>query len=266
MSEKDVPPRIVAGIDGSHAALGAAQWAADEAVRRNVPLHLVYATKPTHTTADDYYADVHHGQAALAAAKTALESADARITVDTAMVSGPVCQALIDESSGATMICVGSVGIGRYAQSVLGSTATELAKKADCPTAIIRVHEDISPGDTHWIIFAIKDPSDEAVSENAMAEAELRHAPVLALGDRRSCNTFDIQINELKRSHPDVHVYPVTEGADVAHFLKRHDEPVQLAVISSADADQLPQILGPYGQHRFHLFSNTPTSTLVVRP
>ncbi|MDT0551235.1 universal stress protein, partial [Streptomyces lonegramiae] len=54
MSEKDIPGRIVAGIDGSQAALSAAQWAADEAVCRNVPLRLVYATKPTHTSADDY--------------------------------------------------------------------------------------------------------------------------------------------------------------------------------------------------------------------
>ncbi|WP_280831060.1 universal stress protein [Mycolicibacterium frederiksbergense] len=264
MSEKHVPP-IVACVDGSQAALNAAQWAADEAVRRSVPLRLVYATKATHPSTDDYYADVHRGKKALATAKTAVGSAHTRVTVETAMVDGPVGQALIDESGHATMICVGSVGIGRYAQSILGSTATELAQKAECPTAIIRMHDDVAPGDIHWIIFAMKDPCDEAVIDNAMAEAALRHAPVLVLGEQRSGDTFDIQIAELKRRHPDVHLYPVINGDDIANFLKRHDEPVQLAVIGSSDTDQLPQILGPYGQHKFHLFNPAATSVLVVR-
>ncbi len=35
------------------------------------------------------------------------------------------------------MICVGSVGIGRYASSILGSTA-ERPKKAHCPVAVMR--------------------------------------------------------------------------------------------------------------------------------
>lgn len=265
MSEKNISARIVAGIDGSQAALSAAQWAADEAVWYNVPLRLVYATKPTHTSADDYYADVHRGRASLAAAKTAVESAGAGITVDTATVSGPVCQALIDESDGATMICVGSVGIGRYAQSVLGSTATALVEKALCPTAIIRECDDQSPGDIHWIIFAMKDPCDEAVIAHAMAEARMRHAPVLALGDRNSQAAFDIRIDELKQRYPDLHLYPLTNKADVARFLTKHDEPVQLAVISASDTDQLPQILGPFGHHAFHLFRRATSSVLVAR-
>lgn len=262
MSEKYLRAAIVVGIDGSRAALDAARWAADEAARRSAPLRLVYATKSTHSSADDYYADVHRGQAALAAAKTACESGDARATAESAIVSGPAGQALIDESDGATLICVGTAGIGRYAQSVLGSTVIELAKKSHCPTAIIRVRDGLLPGDIHWIIFTMKDPGDEAVAVHAMSEARLRDAPVLALGNRGSA--FGIAVDALRRRYPDVHLYPVTDHADVAQFLREHDEPVQLAVISAADSDQLPQILGPFGHHAFHLSRHATSSALVI--
>ena len=38
---------VVVGIDGSRAAVGAALWAVDEAVSRDIPLRLVYAIEPS---------------------------------------------------------------------------------------------------------------------------------------------------------------------------------------------------------------------------
>ena len=38
---------LVVGIDGSEASLEAVDWAADEAVRHDVPLHLVHAAART---------------------------------------------------------------------------------------------------------------------------------------------------------------------------------------------------------------------------
>ena len=42
------PRSIVVGIDGSKAALRAAYWAVDEAVKRDVPLRLLYAIDADH--------------------------------------------------------------------------------------------------------------------------------------------------------------------------------------------------------------------------
>ncbi|KWX22519.1 universal stress protein [Mycolicibacterium wolinskyi] len=265
MSEKPTRAAVVAGVDGSEAAVKAAQWAADEALGRGVPLRLVYVTKPRHPSAEDYYADVHRGEAALQAAKAELESTGSALMIQTATVDGPAGRALIEESRTAAMICVGSVGIGRYAQSILGSTATELAEKSVCPTAIIRADDYGTPADTQWIVFAMTDPQDDAVVESAMSEARLRHAPVLALGDLRASSVFDGQIEALKQTYPDVHLYPITNEADVTHFLKKHDEAVQLAIVGSSDTAQIPRILGPFGRHRFHLFHHAASSVLVAR-
>ena len=43
-------PAVVVGIDGSRTAIDAALWAVDEAVSRDIPLRLVYAIDPDHTS------------------------------------------------------------------------------------------------------------------------------------------------------------------------------------------------------------------------
>jgi nucleotide-binding universal stress UspA family protein len=267
MNDNHPQSPVIAGIDDSQTAIHAAQWAVDEAVSRGVPLRLVYATKATHPSADAYDEEVHHAKVSLRAAQGAVEATGKPVKVETAIVTGPPGPALVTESRDAAMVCVGSVGIGRYARAILGSTATELAEKAHCPVAIIRPHEDETRPDINWIVVAVnQQPDNEPVIEYAMEEAKLRHAPVLALGDRQDgaevSNGLDREVQEWKRRYPDVHMYPVANRADVAHFLKKHHERVQLAVIGGSQADELAQILGPYGHAVFH---HAESSVLVVR-
>ena len=42
MNSAESPGPVVVGVDGSDAAIGAAEWAAREAVHQDVPLRLVY--------------------------------------------------------------------------------------------------------------------------------------------------------------------------------------------------------------------------------
>ena len=260
MNDKHALSAVVVGIDGSPPAIHAAQWAIDEAISRSVPLRLVYVTKPKHPSADDYYEDIHHAEASLRAAQAAVEAAGKSVKVETAILDGPPGPALVEESRDADLICVGSVGIGRYARSILGSTATDLAEKAHCPVAIIRPPEEQPRHAINWVVVEVnKQPDNEAVVEVAIQEAKLRQAPVLALGNGHG---LEGRVDEWKRRHPDVHIYPVSSEADVVHFLKKHDERVQLAVIGGSQAGELAQIVGPYGHPVFH---HTESSVLIVR-
>ncbi len=246
---------VVVGIDGSEAALNAALWAVDEALARGVPLKLVSVTKPKHLGTEDYYDDVHHARAALQGAHTAISATGKAVEVQTAVIDGPAAVALIEQSADAEMICVGTVGIGGYARAILGSTATELAEKAQCPVAVIRPSDDGSEQPTDWIVVALDDrPGRAVVVERAMQEAELRHAPVLALGEKET--------GSWKQRFPDVHVYPITDDDDVLQFLKKHDERVALAVIGDEEVDDLAKIVGPHGHPVFH---HAHSSALVVR-
>ena len=109
---------VIVGIDGSATAIGAALWATEEAVSRNVPLRLVCVTKARHPSTDDYYHDIHHAEESLRVAQAAVEATGRPVKVETAMLDGPPGAALVAESRDATMICVGSVGIGQYARSI----------------------------------------------------------------------------------------------------------------------------------------------------
>ncbi len=267
MTDNSSTAPVIVGIDGSDTAIYAAGWAVDEAVNRGVPLRLVYVAKATHLGSDEYYEDIHRGNASLEAARAAVEASGKPVQIETKILEGRPGTTLVAASWDASLVCVGSVGIGRYAQAILGSTATELAEAAHCPVAIIRPQTGTHRKDINWIVVAAKQqPGNDAVVEQAMREAALRHAPVLLLGDRKSSegtvDRFEREIIEWKRRYPDVHIYPIANSADVAHFLKKHDERVQLAVIGAADADELPGIVGTTGHPVFH---HTDSSALIVR-
>jgi nucleotide-binding universal stress UspA family protein len=268
MTNTHPPLSVVAGIDGSTTAIQSAQWAVDEAISREAPLRLVYVTKATHPSAQDYENDVRQGKAALHAAQAAIEATGKPVKLETAIVTGPPGAALVEESRDAGMVCLGSVGIGRYARSILGSTATELAEKARCPVAIIRPQPEVdSRDDIHWIAVAVNDETDNpAVVEQAMAQAKLRNAPVLAIGERRArhgtAEALDAEVDTWRRRYPDVHIYPIADQTDVASFLRHCDEQVQLAVIGESEAHKLADLVGPIGQSVLH---HAKVSVLVVR-
>ncbi|WP_308204737.1 universal stress protein [Mycolicibacterium flavescens] len=252
---------MIVGIDGSEAAVQAALWAADEAVAREVPLRLIAVTEARHQSADDYYDDVHRAEDAVYAARAAVEESGKPVEVETAIIDGPPGAALVSESDYAALLCVGSVGIRRFARSILGSTSIEVAENARCPVAIIRARSD-EPTDTiSWILVAANGTAeDRPILEMATREAKLRNAPVLIVGQR---DDLESDADDLRRSNPGIRVYPVRDGADVAAFLKRQDEYVQLAVIGGSEIARLPAILGPQGRHRFR---HAQSSVLVVRP
>lgn len=254
------PPPVVVGIDGSDTAIHAARWAVAEAVSRAAPLRLVYVTKATHPTAEDYYADIHRAQESLLNAQKAIEATGQPVEIQTATVSGIPGVSLLEEAADAEMLCVGSVGINRYARDVLGSTATDVAVKAKCPAAIIRPQDNAPHESPNWIVVAATgEPGHESVVERAMEEAKLRQGPVLMLGSTTDLNTV---VEEWKTRYPDLHIYPVSEGTDIGRFLKSHDEWIQLVVVGAIDADEVARILGPPGHSRFH---RTAASVLIAR-
>jgi len=258
--------KILVGIDGSEAAIGAALWAVDEAVDRALVMHLVYAISAAAVESQDYEDQVRQAKAELQAACAAVTATGRGVQVQTRIGTGPPAQVLIDESGDADMLCVGSVGIGRYAREVCGSTATAVAAKAQCPVAVIRPTTHAGPDDIAWIVTAsTREPGRAVVVERAMQEARLRGAPVLLLGEpgRKLAGEGDLdrEVALWRNRFPGVHVYPIEKSADVPRFLYTHDEPVTLAVVGGFETEQLVKILGPYRRQA----SRRGSSVLVAR-
>jgi nucleotide-binding universal stress UspA family protein len=265
---------VVVGIDGSQAAIHAAEWAVDEAISREVPLRLVEViperVEPAPlASVGNVRMEVEYGQTALRIACAAVEAAGKPVKVETAVIEGDPAAVLIAESRDAEMICVGSVGIGRFAKALLGSTAAELAEAAHCPVAIIRSQRRQLKPHSALIVVAVDDsPDSDDVVEQAIEEARLRDAPVLALGVLRKdsgdmpCDELNRRVQGWSQRHPGVKIYAGNTRTDIADFVAIMDRTVQLAVIGSAYADQVARLLGP---HRHPILGHAECSILVVR-
>ena len=269
MTDRRIGPAVIVGIDGSQAAIHAAEWAADEAFGREVPLRMLAVLKTTHPSAEDYQRDVVHAEASLRAARAAVEAKGRPVKIETDVLRGQPGMILVSESDGAEMVCVGSTGIDRYSRALLGSTATEVAEKAQCPVAVIRSQPDQRGPAINWIVVAINDsPERDVVIDQAMREAELHKLPVLAIGTDRadgaeaSAHELDNRLEPWRRWFPNVNIYPVTTHDGVTDFVKSNDDLVPLAVIGSADAGQLAKIVGPYDHP---IFRHPQSSALIIR-
>jgi nucleotide-binding universal stress UspA family protein len=272
MNSAQSPGPVVVGVDGSKAAIGAATWAAREALHRDVPLRLVHVVEIAEGPvgfADASSAPDACAESVLRAARLAVEATQMLVKIDTAVLYGDVDSALISESSSATLICAGSVGIGRVANMVLGSTAAILAQEAHCPVAIIR-RDDGAPRLAAGLIAVVVDdsPGNGEVVLYAMDEARMRHAPVLALcvGRQalfeRSRDKFYRRLHGLLRRFPDVEVEVVTTRLGVTRYLQERIGAVQLIVIGSGDASRVTQLVGPHG---LPILRHADCSVLVVR-
>ncbi len=271
VSEKAMP--IVVGIDGSAAAINAAVWAAAEAVARSVPLRLVHV-RPVDGglmgTDGSILEDRRQATEALRAASVSVAAAAPAVKIETEACCGAPGATLVAESHEAAMVCIGSTGIGAVSATVLGSTAADVVAQALCPAAVIRSPHQKPLANHEWIVAAIDGSAlDETVIEWAIAEAELRQAPILAVGvwsedfGATPYDELDRRVQVWRDGHPGLRISAVTTRNSIAGFLAENVEvSVELAVISSRDAHQVGHIIGP---HRHPIVSHGYCSVLVAR-
>jgi nucleotide-binding universal stress UspA family protein len=272
MNSAESPGPVVVGIDGSEAAIGAAEWAVKEAVHQDVPLRLVHVIQvagESIASASACPAEEDYAESSLRAACLAAEATGLPVKIDTAVLHGDVDSVLLAESNSATMICVGSLGIGRMASRVLGSTAVTLAEQAQCPVAIIRRTEDRPLPEVGFIAVAVDDqPGNDEVMQWAMEEARVRRAPVLALGVWRWAlfeigdEQFYRRLDHWLRRYPDVQVEVACTRLSATRYLEGRIGGVQLVVIGDRDVKRVAQLVGP---HSLPILTHADCSVLVVR-
>jgi len=140
--------RIVVGVDGSGPSAGALRWAADEARRRGIGLHVVtcwtlpipispypLATIPSEGLERDAR-DVAEKEIA-----NVLGESTGDLEVSVEVIEGSAALRLLDFGTIAEMIVVGSRGRGGFAGLLLGSVSQHLAEQARCPVVIVHSNE-----------------------------------------------------------------------------------------------------------------------------
>ncbi|SFQ42546.1 Nucleotide-binding universal stress protein, UspA family [Amycolatopsis arida] len=176
---------MVVGVDGSERALDAVRWAAREADRLHAPLLAVNASG---------YPDLYVGatvpppdglreqmqeqgweflrEAERVAAETAGVRAELRLSVDSSVPF------LIEASTSARMLVLGSSGRGGFVGLLVGSTTIALTAHAHCPVVSVRGEE--RPGAPVVVGVDGSPLSDDAVG-HAFAEAAARETELVAV-------------------------------------------------------------------------------------
>lgn len=266
------PKPIVVGIDGSDAAIGAVEWAAKEAVHQDIWLRLVHIVEIADGSTGSvaaYPAEQEYAESSLRAACLAVAATGLPVKVETTVLRGDVDVVMVGASKSATLICVGSIGMGRVGAAVLGSTAVTLAERAHCPVAIIRRDHEAPLSEAGSIAVILDDqPGDDVTMYWAMEQARMRRAPVLVLAiwpwplfdidDERFYHRLDCWLQR----YPDVQVEVATTRLSPTRYLEGYVGAVQLVVIGSDDDDRVMQLVGP---HKLPIVAHADCSVLVAR-
>lgn len=284
---------VVAGIDGTDAALGAAQWAAEFATRHAHPLTLLHAIPKLewHFASADPAAELAphtDGDSALAAAETAVRSAHPDLAIRTVAVKDAIATALADASRSARLVVVGA---GAADHRVLGGHAVRVAHRTHCPAVVWREPIAKRTGKPLPVVVGI-DESDASTRalEEAFDVAGALHAPLtvvhmweigaaVGMGDLGGDGPMDWQLLDLLQSqqrrrmdelvapfahkYRNAHVTKIFQDISPAKGLSDLSREAQLVVVGSHGRAKLADsILGSVSQSVLH---HAECPVLVVR-
>ncbi|AFM16297.1 universal stress protein UspA-like protein [Mycolicibacterium chubuense NBB4] len=203
MDEPSSEYGILVGIDGSPESHAALRWAAQEARLRHSPVTLMHVVAPMVVTwpiesLEFSYADWQEDNA-----RQVIESA--QDIVRTALGDSPppgvrvllrhdgIVSQLTEASAKATMVAVGSRGLGPVGGAVLGSVSRNLLHHARCPVAVVKADAVRASGRVLPVLLGIDgSPASEGATAFAFDEASRRGVPLVALHAWSDVGVFPI--------------------------------------------------------------------------
>jgi nucleotide-binding universal stress UspA family protein len=183
---------IIVGIDGSPESDAAVSWAAHDAAMRGLPLTLVHAEDPAAPTwsqapileesPEEQEAEDRSLLANASKIARAAIADTAQIQITGELLSSATVPALVDQSTDAELIVVGSRGRGALSRGILGSVSSGLIRHAHCPVALIRDEDPPMPHPaTTPVLVGIDGSTADLATGIAFEEASRRHVDLIAL-------------------------------------------------------------------------------------
>ena len=277
MASAQTPSSVVVGTDGSTAALDAVRWAVREASARRVPLRIVHVA-PRHDPDPVFGApdvDRDYGNAALLAAAAAAAEEPNSPVVEPVYRQGTPESVLRHEAVSASLLVVGSVGIGMLGSLVLGSTAAELAATAPCPVAIIKSYRTAVSTDEHNAlpVVAVLAGTDDVWEEwdsivaAATAEARIRRTSMIIASSDEAGDTdggLERRITRWQAQTPDVRIDSISQDGALATLAVSLSKAAQLTVVGPPEHDRLP-LLGITGRTVHQLLFHSDSPLMICR-
>lgn len=185
---------VVVGIDGSVASEGALAYGAWEAQRRGQVLRLVHSLSvPVPYATVGLFPDPTEFSFIKDAARTMLGDYAAKVRraypaleVETSVTAGSAGGSLVDASDRASLVVVGSRGLGGFTGLLLGSVGAQLAAHSRSPVVVIRPpgepgHLGAGPPHAPVVVGIDGIPESEAALAFAFDQAAARGVGLRAL-------------------------------------------------------------------------------------
>ncbi|GAA2676026.1 universal stress protein [Streptomyces aculeolatus] len=185
---------IVAGVGPDRVQRTALAWAADEALRRRLPLRLVHAQDVPPPTSG-YRSEMARGAWAewnrvlygvadrtLRQAVAFVESRQPSVEVTPVLSEGAPAAVLRAEARDAALVVVGSRHLSRRHELFNpASVALSLTAHAPCPVVVAREPEHVTQEHPYFVVGVDGSPQSAAAVDTAFEEAALRRAQLRAL-------------------------------------------------------------------------------------
>ncbi|AQQ16291.1 Universal stress protein [Corynebacterium glaucum] len=289
---------VVVAVDGSPASDNAVRWAANTAMKRNVPLRLASSyTMPQFLYAEgmvppqELYDDLQRETMRKidAARELAVEVAPS-LAIGHAVAEGSPIDMLLEMSRDAGMIVMGSRGLGGLSGMVLGSVSGAVVSHASCPVVVVREDNNVTEETKYGPIVVGIDGSEVSrrATEVAFEEAQARGAELIAVHtwidtqvqapgagftvsedrwkeahDEKS-ELLENYLRELGRTYPEVQVKKVITRDRPVRALTEAAEGAQLLITGSHGRGGFKGML--LGSTSRALLQSAPCPMMVVRP
>lgn len=254
---------VVVGADGSPASNAAVVWAARDAALKNIPLTVVHvvntdvSTWPPMPYPDTWTVWQEDGGRKIVAEAVQLAEKsvppDRKLTVNSELIFATPVATMIEISTHANLLVVGSSGRGAVARLLLGSVSSSVVRHAKCPVAVIHDEDPLMPNPLGAPVLLGIDgsPASEAATALAFDQASRRGVELIALhawSDREVIELPGLDWSQVKveaelslaerlagwrERYPDVTVSPVVVSDRPAHQLVARSESAQLVVVGS---------------------------------
>ena len=194
---------MVVGVDGSASSADALSWSVAEAARRGLSVRVVAVVSSLRE---------RPSQDALAALEESTRGLVDRLAegsgveIETRVVVGKPAETLCIESATAAMVVVGSRGLTRFDDLLIGSVAVQVATHAAGPVVVVRsVDGHVEPADSAGRVVVGVDGAEVSAPAVAFAfeEAAVRDVGLTAVYVVRDPAAVLPEAMPLPRLHPD---------------------------------------------------------------
>jgi len=284
---------VLVGIDGSDESRNAVHWALDAAARHDLPLTVVHVLRDDENNCSAWgltsaprsarsSLQVEHDVEALVGSAISVIDHMADATpleyLWTRLHTAPAAATLADLSVDADMVVVGGTEHGLA--SLWSSVGVDLARRADCPVAVVRGDTGTRQCTLPVVVGIDGSPASESAVAVAFDEATSRGVELVALcvvdnnttielaGTRLAADTAGQEILAERLAgwtepYPDVKVQPLVAWGDPAHRLLEEAEAAQLVVVGSRGRN--PIVSAVLGSVSSAVMSKSPVPVIIAR-